>query len=79
MEIIKILAKDIVETCYECPLLVVGNKLMCIVTRKEIGESVDHQITERPKWCPLTTNVGASLHNDLVIHEIKGGKKKRIK
>jgi hypothetical protein len=41
------------DTCAPCPLLVLGTKLMCIVNRKEIKDTVDEPMTERPKWCPL--------------------------
>ena len=77
-----ILVKDIVDNCFECPLVVIGTKLMCIITRKKIADSVDQQLNGRPRWCPLTENITDITSSILMSNKVytikdkKRGKKK---
>lgn len=53
MKILRIVVDKLPEGCYECSLVVVGVRLMCIVDRKEIANE-----KERPSWCPLVQEQG---------------------
>ena len=61
MKILAVVVDEIAESCYHCPFVVMGTKLMCITNRKTFEDTLDKPMVGRPSWCPLTTHYMASL------------------
>ena len=54
MKVLKVIVDELPDGCNQCPLLVMGAKIMCITNRKTIAHSIDSpEISMRPDWCPL--------------------------
>jgi len=53
-KILYIVADPVPESCADCPLVVLGSKLTCIVNRKKVADNVMDPMP-RPAWCPMIT------------------------
>jgi len=53
-KILYVVADPVPESCADCPLLVLGAKLMCLVTRSKVADNVDDPMPCPPD-CPMIT------------------------
>lgn len=52
MNVIKVIVDELPKGCNDCPFLVVGSRLMCIINREKVADNA-YEPMPRPNWCPL--------------------------